>query len=309
MTKCSWRKQGESPVYGDTDGGKSRAPLLLFFIPGIAALFSCAAAPAAFILQPYTLESSKIEKGATITIAVIADLHNTVYGEGQRMLIETIKELAPDLVLLAGDLMDEKTEPFGTELLLAGLQGIAPMYYVTGNHEYMTKRIGRMREIVRSYGVTILADTYVSLSVRGTEILLAGIEDPVKKKYEDKTYDQALVMEQTFGALDVLHEAAYKILIAHRPERIKRYKAYAFDLIVSGHAHGGQWRIARIAENGLYAPDQGFFPKYAGGLYEYGAMTHIVSRGLSLTHPKRVPRIHNPPELVVIYLEGASLVE
>jgi predicted MPP superfamily phosphohydrolase len=262
-----------------------------------------------FTFQPYTLKSPKIESGVTIKIVVIADLHNTVYGKGQRTVIDTIKELAPDMILLAGDLMDEKTEPFGTELLLAGLQGVAPMYYVTGNHEYMTKRIGFMREIVHFYGVTILPDTYVALTVQGTEIILAGMEDPVKKKYEDKTYDQPLVMEQAFRELDILYNTAYKILIAHRPEKIKLYRNFPFDLIVSGHAHGGQWRIARIAENGLYAPNQGFFPKYAGGLYEHGAVTHIVSRGLSLTHPKRIPRIHNPPELVAIYLEGASRVE
>ncbi|MDR2193817.1 MAG: metallophosphoesterase [Treponema sp.] len=309
MTKCFWHKTGRAPDAGAHDpasGAKRRAlPFpTLFIIISIVNFLSCATASNMFILQPYTLKSPNIEQGSPITLAVIADLHNTVYGEGQEPLINAIQELAPDLILLAGDLMDEKTEPFGTELLLAGLRGVAPLYYVTGNHEYMTKRIGVMRDILSSYNVIILSDTYVVLTVRGTEILLAGIEDPAKKKYEDKTYNQTRVMERTFSALDAVYPAAYKILIAHRPERIKQYKQFPFDLIVSGHAHGGQWRIPHIAENGLYAPNQGFFPKYAGGLYEHGTLTHIVSRGLSLTHPAWIARINNPPELVVIHLEG-----
>jgi predicted MPP superfamily phosphohydrolase len=306
MTKCCWR---EAPAEsGKWKAGIIRYLLLMRRVPlaviAVIQLVSCTTAGNMFIVQPYNMESPKIDPQTTVKIVLIADLHNTVYGEGQSPLTETIKEISPDLILLAGDLMDEHTPPYGTELLLAGLEGIAPMYYATGNHEYMTKHIARMREIVQSFGIPILSDEYAVITIKGTEIVIAGIEDPAKKKYEDKKYNQELIMEQAFRALDEV--SSYKILIAHRPERIKRYRNYSFDLIVSGHAHGGQWRIAHIAENGLYAPDQGLFPKYAGGLYQYGATAHVVSRGLSLTHPKRVARINNPPELVVIYLNGGG---
>jgi predicted MPP superfamily phosphohydrolase len=92
----------------------------------------------------------------------------------------------------------------------------------------------------------------------------------------------------------------YSILLAHRPEHIDQYLNYGFDLVLSGHSHGGQWRIPFIL-NGLYAPDQGFFPKYAGGKYEHGSTIHIVGRGLS-KNSTRIPRIFNPPELVIIEL-------
>jgi predicted MPP superfamily phosphohydrolase len=108
-------------------------------------------------------------------------------------------------------------------------------------------------------------------------------------------------MEIAFRELDEI--PLYKILIAHRPEMIKHYKKYSFNLILSGHAHGGQVRIPGIM-NGLYAPHQGLFPKYAGGMYKHGNLTHIVSRGLSVN--PRLPRIFNPPELVIISIESSK---
>jgi predicted MPP superfamily phosphohydrolase len=128
---------------------------------------------------------------------------------------------------------------------------------------------------------------------------LAGIEDPHKKYYEEPEYDQSGTMEKTFRELDTIK--SYKILMAHRPENIELYRKYSFELIVSGHTHGGQIRIPYIM-NGLYAPDQGFFPKYSGGVYQHENLTHIISRGLSI-NPK-LPRIFNPPELVVITIKS-----
>jgi predicted MPP superfamily phosphohydrolase len=105
-------------------------------------------------------------------------------------------------------------------------------------------------------------------------------------------------MEKTFRELDEI--PAYKILIAHRPELIEKYRKYSFDLILSGHTHGGQVRLLLI--NGLYAPHQGIFPKYGGGKYKHGNVTHIISRGLSVL-PK-YPRIFNPPEFVIIVVNS-----
>jgi predicted MPP superfamily phosphohydrolase len=106
-------------------------------------------------------------------------------------------------------------------------------------------------------------------------------------------------MERAFRELDEI--PLYKILIAHRPEMIENYKKYSFDLVLSGHTHGGQVRIPLII-NGLYAPGQGVFPKYAGGIYTHGNLTHVISRGLSVN--PRLPRIFNPPELVIIIIES-----
>jgi predicted MPP superfamily phosphohydrolase len=206
----------------------------------------------------------------------------------------------PDLILLSGDIVDDKRPITGTTLLLDGIRNLAPIYYVTGNHEYMSKRIDDIRDTLESFGVVILSDSYMRIDIRGNTVIVAGVEDPDKKKFETPKYDQSLAMKRVFRGLDNI--VAYKILIAHRPERIKTYAEYPFDLVVSGHAHGGQIRIPHLID-GLYSPNQGLFPKYAGGIYTHGTLIHIVSRGLSVNRPL-LPRIFNSPELVVIFVES-----
>jgi predicted MPP superfamily phosphohydrolase len=245
----------------------------------------------------YTIESGEADKVESICIKIvlIADLHNDIYGTDQAVLIQKIKSVEPDLIFLAGDIVDDKQPIEGTRLLLEGIEGFAPTFYVTGNHEYMSRRysIKTIRQEIQAYGVTILSDSYTKINIKGKELLIAGVEDPFKKKYEDKTYDYK---KAALKFLELDEEADYTILISHRPETIRLYPY--FDLVVSGHAHGGQVIIPKLL-NGLYAPHQGFFPRYAGGRYQHGKQVHIVSRGLTVMRP-RLPRIYNPPELVVI---------
>jgi predicted MPP superfamily phosphohydrolase len=229
---------------------------------------------------------------------LISDLHSTIFGKDQSVLIDKIKQQNPDLIVLTGDIFDDVVPIDGTQLLLAGISDTSPIYYVTGNHEFWTFRIQELREELSKYGVIILSDEYKKIEIKDNEIILAGIEDPDKKLYETPDYDQNKVMETQFRELDDI--PAYKILLAHRPEKIKYYQTFSFNLILSGHTHGGQVRIPGII-NGLYAPHQGIFPKYAGGIYRYTHSVHIISRGLSIS--PRLPRIFNPPELVVIILK------
>ena len=98
--------------------------------------------------------------------------------------------------------------------------------------------------------------------------------------------------------------SGFSLLLAHRPARIQQYLSGGYDLVLCGHAHGGQWRIPGIL-NGLLAPDEGFFPKYAGGTYRFDETTMIVSRGLA-RESTRVPRLYNPPELVLVELQPIS---
>jgi predicted MPP superfamily phosphohydrolase len=249
-------------------------------------------------MPSYTVESNKIEN-AYIKIVLIADLHNDVYGKEQDVLIQKIKMIEPDLIFLAGDIIDDRQPIEGMRFLLNGLKGLAPSFYVTGNHEYMSRRYGieAIRREIQENGAIILSDSYVKINIKGKKLIIAGVEDPFKKRYEDKTYDYkkaALKFSELAGMEDY-----YTILISHRPETICLYPY--FDLVVSGHAHGGQVIIPKLI-NGLYAPNQGFFPKYAGGRYWHGEQVHIVSRGLTVMCP-RLPRLFNPPELVIIYLE------
>ncbi|WP_461256029.1 metallophosphoesterase [Treponema sp. R80B11-R83G3] len=248
--------------------------------------------------KTYQVETPLLEEQKSLKIVLISDLHSTIHGKDQSILINKVKEINPDLIVLSGDIFDDVAPMAGTKLLLAGISGIAPIFYVTGNHEYMSRNIRKIREVLASYGVIILSDNYTIIEINNTEIVIAGIDDPYKKKYETPNYNQKESMESAFRELDKIQ--LYKILIAHRPELIEDYKKYSFDLILSGHTHGGQVIIPNMI-NGLYAPNQGFFPKYGGGIYIHGNTTHIISRGLSIS--PLLPRIFNPPELVIIIIE------
>ena len=253
------------------------------------------------VVTHYTLESARLKKGDSLRIALITDLHSTHHGNAQENLIGAVRTQSPDLILLAGDIADDGVPIDGALRFLEGIQSVAPRYYVTGNHEYWAKGSGirGIRKKFKQKGVLLLSDEYVKVRVKGMDLVIAGIEDPHKKWYENRQYDQTRVMEDVFSPL--MGEKGYKILLAHRPEKIALYKKYPFDLVVSGHAHGGQVRIPFVLK-GLYAPNQGWFPPYAGGLYQHGTLAHVVSRGLSIN--PRLPRIFNRPEVVVIEIKG-----
>ena len=257
------------------------------------------AACKAISTKTYRIETPLLEEQNSITIALISDLHSTIFGKDQTTLIDKIKNHNPDLIVLSGDIFDDVISMTGTQLLLEGISGISPVYYVTGNHEYWSNDIQAIRDELISYGVIILSDNYEIIEINNNKVVIAGIEDPDKKLRETPDYDPNDSMESAFRELDEM--SLYKILIAHRPEMIENYKKYSFDLILSGHTHGGQVRIPPVL-NGLYAPGQGLFPKYAGGIYTHGNLTHIISRGLSIN--PRLPRIFNPPELVIIIIES-----
>jgi uncharacterized protein len=266
--------------------------LLIIFIYSIASCTSISS-------KTYQIETNMLEKQKSIKIVLISDLHSTIYGKDQSKLINKVKDINPDLIILSGDIFDDEVPMKGTQLLLSGISGIAPIFYVTGNHEYWSHNIQGIRDELASYGVIILSDTYTIIEINDTEIVIAGIEDPDKRKYETANYNQKDSMEKAFRGLDEIK--LYKILIAHRPELIENYKMFSFDLVLSGHTHGGQIRLPPVM-NGLYAPNQGLFPKYSGGIYNHGNLTHIISRGLSIN--PRLPRIFNPPELVIVIIES-----
>jgi len=248
----------------------------------------------------YDIETPLLSENTEITIVQISDFHSVFYGEKQEKLIDKVKSEEPDLIVLTGDIFDDTVSARGTQLLLSGIYGIAPIYFVTGNHEYRSGNMQKIKELLWFHEIRILSDEYVIITIKGNEIVLAGIDDPFKSLYENDNYNQDLAMEVSFRELDYVNK--FKILLAHRPERIEKYKKFSFNLILSGHTHGGQIRLPFLFINGLYAPDQGLFPKYAGGLYRHDDLIHIVSRGL-FKHPL-YPRIFNPPELVVIKIKS-----
>ena len=231
-------------------------------------------------------------------LALLTDLHAERYGKNQSTLIKAVRKQNPDILLLGGDIFDDKKAYKNAEITIKHLAQLYPCYYVTGNHEYWSSDITAILEIVASYGVTILSGECVTIEVNGQKINICGVDDPDVVYYvpEGVAMEEQLKKAQT--AAMTTGEETYTILLSHRPELYKTYQQYAFDLVLCGHAHGGQWRIPFLL-NGLYAPHQGLFPEYAGGRYDYTTGTMIVSRGLSKTSP-RIPRIFNRPELVIV---------
>ena len=185
------------------------------FFAVVCILASCAS----ISTETYEINTPLLEEQSIIKIVLISDLHSTIFGEDQSVLIGMIKEIGPDLIFLSGDIIDDVVPVTGTRLLLSGISGMAPIFYVTGNHEYRSRNIRGIREELISYGVIILSDSYVKIEVNNNEIIIAGVEDPDKKFYETPNYNQDDSMEKAFRELD--NVPLYKILIAHRPERIE----------------------------------------------------------------------------------------
>ena len=272
---------------------KKRILILLVLI----ILLLCAAAfDNRLAVRSYVVDAEEIT--SPVRIALVTDLHSCSYGEGQAELIEAVDGLEPDIVLLGGDIFDDVLPDTNTELFIAGISGKYPCYYVTGNHEHWSGEaaFAVKMDILKKHGVHILSGTCETLSINGQSVNICGVDDPDAHAGNK----QEAFLAQLDEVKRLSDNGHYTILLSHRPEYFGAYAEQGFDLVLSGHAHGGQWRIPLIL-NGLYAPDQGWFPEHAGGKYVQGETTMIVSRGLA-RESTRIPRIFNRPELVCIEL-------
>jgi len=194
---------------------------------------------------------------------------------------------------MSGDIADDVLPDEKAKELLSGIAYKYPCYYVTGNHEFWSGRVNEQKEMFRSYGINVLEGTCDTVSLNGQDILVCGIDDPDGGR---KNFDAQLNNVAQF-----IEKDKYTILLSHRPELIELYATHPFDMVLSGHAHGGQWRIPLILPNGLLAPNQGLFPKYTRGIHELNNTKMLVSRGLARESTPIIPRFFNPPELVVIH--------
>lgn len=266
---------------------------------GLPALLLFAAFYNGLVVRKYVINTDKLDAGESVRVVLITDLHNYIYGENQTGIVSLIRKQNPDIIALAGDIADDEAPMAGTELFLEGLSGLAPIYYVTGNHEFWSNDINNIKDTIRKYGVIILENNYECIRINNSYIIIGGVDDPDVVRYKKKGFNWEREFYNAFSELQ--DKPGFKILLAHRPELIEVYKAIDFDLVLSGHTHGGQVRIPFLL-NGLFAPNQGWFPRYAGGLYKHGSLTHIVSRGVS--YNPSLPRVFNPPEVVVVDIKG-----
>lgn len=243
------------------------------------------------ILRTYTVASPKLT--AEVRLAVVTDFHSSDNADD---VVAMVASCAPDAVLLVGDLFDDDTQNRPTERTLSLMRQLSaqyPCYYVSGNHETWTGEMDALYQQTEEAGVTVLRMSSGVLTVRGQRIALCGIPDPYEMVFSGAPDTE----EQIRQALEDVDSADFTVLLAHRPELLAKYAQFPLDLVVSGHAHGGQVRIPGLL-NGLYAPNQGWFPKLAGGAYTQDGTTLIVSRGLAVR--TWLPRIFNRPEVVLV---------
>lgn len=243
------------------------------------------------ILRTYTVVSPKLT--AEVRLAVVTDFHSSDNADD---VVAMVASCAPDAVLMVGDMFDDDTQNRPTERtlsLMRQLSALYPCYYVSGNHEAWTGEMDALYQQTEEAGVKVLRMSSGVLTVRGQRIALCGIPDPYEMVFSGAPDTE----EQLRQALEDVDSADFTVLLAHRPELLTKYAQFPLDLVVSGHAHGGQVRIPGVL-NGLYAPNQGWFPKLAGGAYTQDGTTLIVSRGLAVR--TRLPHIFNRPEVVLV---------
>lgn len=227
-------------------------------------------------------------------IVQVSDFHNSMFGKDQSKILEKLKEAKPDFILITGDLIDKRNTKIDVAVsFVKDALKIAPIYFVTGNHELLSGEYNILRTKLIDEGIIVLDNESVILKSGQSTLKLSGIIDPGKIEGSGKVKKVNASLASIEG-----ESADFSILLAHRPDLFEVYAKYDYDLIFSGHAHGGQFRFPFIG--GLLAPDQGFFPKYDSGLFRLGKTTMIVSRGLGNSiFPFR---LFNGPELIVVEL-------
>ena len=231
-------------------------------------------------------------------VVQVSDLHNATFGKDNAKLLEMIKSSNPDIIAVTGDVIDSRRTD--TSIALAFLKealSIAPVYYVTGNHEFRIAQTESFVNEIKDLGITVLENENMTLTEGADSITLCGISDPTFAA-------DYLFGEEAFVVAHHLEELrdkdSFTLLLSHRPEFFDLYVEYGFDLVLSGHAHGGQFRLPIIG--GFIAPGQGLFPKYDSGLYEKDGTSMIVSRGIGNSI---IPlRLFNRPEIITVVLNS-----
>lgn len=231
-------------------------------------------------------------------IAQVSDLHNGKFGEENENLLMLLQAEQPDMIALTGDMVDsihtdmDRAVSFAEEAVR-----IAPCYFVTGNHEArLEEQYEELEHRLEEVGVTVLRDEAVNLEREAGVIQLIGLDDPRFEEQDEELEDSLTYFVEKLSAIELAD--GYRILLSHRPETFDAYVSQQIDLVLTGHAHGGQFRLPVVG--GLIAPNQGPFPKYDAGLYVEGKTNMVVSRGLgNSVFPFRV---NNRPEVVIVTL-------
>lgn len=255
----------------------------------------------ALMVSTISISSSHIPAAFSgFRIAQVSDLHNAEFGKNNAELLKLLSESRPDIIVITGDLIDAQHTDVKIALCFARESvKIAPVYYVTGNHEAASPQYDTLKAGLEAAGVIVLEDETVYIERGGKTISLLGLADPDFTIRGDM-FGEVPAMASTKLKNLIDAESGYTILLSHRPELFETYVDGGIDLVFSGHVHGGQFRLPFIG--GLVAPNQGLFPKYDAGLYTDGSTSMVVSRGIGNSI---IPfRFNNRPEIVLVELNA-----
>lgn len=248
------------------------------------------------VITNYEFETTKLDND--IRICQISDFHNSSWGNNQEKILNKIRDINPDYIVVTGDLMDKLTTKVDVAMeFIDGAKEIAPVYYCTGNHEaWKLEDYEILRQKLIDSGVFVLENQGVQVT---DEISIYGLMDP--EMYNEPGISDSSLIDYGINKLD-LSESDFNIVLSHRPELYESYLNRGIDVVFSGHAHGGLIRIPFAG--GVVAPNQGLFPTYTSGSFSDGKTTMFISRGIgnSLT----LLRVNNTPEIVVVDVHGKN---
>ncbi len=270
----------------------------------LLALLALFALAAGFVYwQNFTLQVEPVElffeslppQFDGLRVAELSDLHGRSFGKNNVRLLRTLQKARPDMICICGDLFDEKTDLTMLESLLTGLTDIAPVYYVTGNHEWQVKNLREILQKMRGWGVTVLENEGRVLSRGGAEMVVAGVHDPCGP-YDMKT-PAALVRE-----LRSAQGNDFILMLSHRNDELAMWSQLGVQLVLSGHCHGGVVRLPFVG--GVFGTRRELFPEYDAGVYRQDGTTLFVSRGLGYTNVHF--RLFNRPHVPIMILRSGK---
>lgn len=270
-----------------------RKILLIILLLALTAGLMLADSNSRIVVTEYVSRSDSLPEGFEgFTIVQLSDIHGRDFGG---RLAEKTAELEPDIIVITGDLADRDTDMELVDSLLAELTHTAPVYYISGNHEWGEGLITQVKTLLEKHGVTYLSNSYVTLQAGDDEIILAGVEDP------NSMSGMPAPDEVVEGIRDAEGDK-FTVLLGHRNYWAEKYPDLEVDIIICGHAHGGIVRLPFVG--GVLGTGFEFFPDYVDGMHAVGQYELVISRGLG--NSAGIPRFLNNPEIVVLTLEGQN---
>lgn len=281
--------------------------LILLFLLVVAVAVSAVHSRTWLIVREWTVSTPRISQ--EFTAVVIADLHGSSFGTQNEQLVEKIKEQQPDLILIAGDMLNEDAASDQEVCaLVRSLTGIAPVYYGYGNHEMgfmeaKKKRKHSFPKDLQEAGATVLEKNYVDLTLGTDQVRIGGLYEYAFGHNGQDSAEAA--PEEIKNFLQEFEDTDhFRIMISHRPDSFIFGNASSYwkvDLVISGHDHGGQVVLPLLG--GVFGGDQGYFPAYVHGLYTKDNLQLFVTSGLG-SQKEKIPRINNRPEIAVLHVTG-----